>query len=336
MIKPAQIPSLEDRFLEPQGWRWHSFKNRAGAAIRFGSVYPESRIPAAVVVILPGRTEFIEKYFETARDLAAKNLAVWIMDWQGQGKSSRFSGVAPEHGHAPDFEVHVEDLHQFILGYVKHACVHPDVGRIPMVMLAQSMGGNIGLRFLHKYPGMFECAVLCSPMLGLLDTKKFPRALLMPLVETLNAFTGWMFAPGQKKWNAKERKKMGAALTSDETRAGVHDAWMRVDPALRMGGVTCGWLYHALTSCQKLEATDFLKVIKTPCILTTAGHETLVDNAAIARAAGLLPAARLLEFPESGHEILMETDAVRNAFLDAFHQMIKETIIDRPETLKPF
>ena len=36
------------------------------------------------------------------------------------------------------------------------------------------------------------------------------------------------------------------------------------------------------------------------------------------------------------HEILMEKDAIRNDFIDRFYALIKESIIDRPETLKPF
>ena len=327
---------LEDRFLEPKAWRWHSFKNKSGAMVRFGSVYPESRIPSAVIVILPGRTEFIEKYFEISRDLAAKNLAVWILDWQGQGKSGRFKRVREGRGHSVDFDVHVEDLHQFILGYVKHACVHPDVGRIPMVMLGQSMGGHIGLRFLHKYPGMFECAILCSPMLGLKAVANMHPLVRNVISGTMNLLCGKGFAFKQKPWCAQERKNCGPSLTSDEARAHVHDAWMEADPALRVGGVTFGWLYHALKSCTKLHDEAFLKEITIPCILTTGGREDLVVNDDIARAAKIIPKARLLEFPESGHEIMMEKDESRRPFLEALHALIKETIIDRPETLKPF
>ena len=329
-------PDLEPRFLEPKGWRWHHFKNKAGAALRFGSVYPESRIPSAVVVILPGRTEFIEKYFELAAELASKNLAAWILDWQGQGKSPRPLKKYPARSHSPDFQVHVDDLHAFILGYVKHACVHPDVGRIPMVMLANSMGGNIGLRYLHKYPGMFECAAFSAPMLGLTATAAYPSFILRPLTLFMHLVASSSYAFGQKDWNPRERIDAGAALCSDPVRGAVHDTWLKADPALQMGGVTFGWLYHALASCRILQDEKLLQSITTPCLLAAAGHDNLVDNAAILRAAKIMPAAKILEFPDSGHEILMECDSIRERFLEAFYQMIKETVIDRPETLKPF
>ena len=41
------------------------------------------------VCIFPGRTEFIEKYFEVVRDLRARGFAVAVLDWRGQGLSDR-------------------------------------------------------------------------------------------------------------------------------------------------------------------------------------------------------------------------------------------------------
>lgn len=331
----AKAPALEERFLEPKGWRWHSFKSRNGVKLRFGSVYPESRIPNAVIVILPGRTEFIEKYFEAARDLTSRNLAVWIMDWQGQGLSQR-PAVHPERGHSPDFEVHVDDLHDFILGYVKHACVHPDVGRIPMVMLAHSMGANIGLRYMHKYPGMFECAALTAPMLGLKSVSCIPYWLALPLAGLLSVIGENKYASGQKPWDPQERVKEGDTLSGDPVRNKLHDTWMGNNPALKVGGVTYGWLYSALLSCRKLQGEKLLKSINTPCVLAVAGKEKLVTNSDISRAARILPNAVLLEFPHAGHEIMMETDEVRDRFFENLYTLVKEKIIDRPETLKPF
>lgn len=336
MTPPTAIPSLEERFLEPAGWRWHSFKNKSGQKIRFGSVYPESRIPDAVVVILPGRAEFIEKYFETAHDMAVKNLAVWIIDWQGQGLSARMAGIKDDRGHCPDFETYVEDLHEFILGYVKHACVHPDVGRIPMVMLGQSMGGNIGLRFLQKYPGMFECAALTSPMLGIKTLVNMPSWLPPVMVPFMGRLFCRMLAYGQKGWNKQDHLSLGVELTSDPVRGAVHDTWMEGQPDLRVGGVTYGWIYEAYKSCRLIMTEDKLKSVQTRVVFTLGGRENLVDNAAIRRAVAFMPNAALLEFPEGGHEVLMEKDEIRNAFLERFYGMIRESIIERPETLKPF
>jgi len=37
------------------------------------------------VCLFQGRAEFIEKYFETVRELRARGFAVATMDWRGQG-----------------------------------------------------------------------------------------------------------------------------------------------------------------------------------------------------------------------------------------------------------
>lgn len=83
------LPDLEDRFLPPAEWRWHIFKNAKGRTLRFGSVFPENKVPEAVVIGLQGLGEFNEKYFELAHDLVKRGIAFWMMDWQGQGKSER-------------------------------------------------------------------------------------------------------------------------------------------------------------------------------------------------------------------------------------------------------
>ena len=41
------------------------------------------------VCMFQGRAEFIEKYFETVRDLQARGFAVATLDWRGQGLSDR-------------------------------------------------------------------------------------------------------------------------------------------------------------------------------------------------------------------------------------------------------
>jgi len=41
------------------------------------------------VCIFQGRAEFIEKYYEMARELRARGFAVATFDWRGQGLSQR-------------------------------------------------------------------------------------------------------------------------------------------------------------------------------------------------------------------------------------------------------
>lgn len=65
-------------------------------------------------------------------------------------------------------------------------------------------------------------------------------------------------------------------------------------------------------------------------------HDSIVSNSAIKHTFNALPNVTLKEYPDSQHEILMETDATRSTFLNDFYHLIQRTIIDKPETLRPF
>src|SRR5438876_9335271 len=66
------------------------------------------------VCVFTGRSEFIEKYFETVRNLRQRGFAVAVMDWRGQGHSSpqlpdRRKGQLESFS---DFEIDVETFMQ--------------------------------------------------------------------------------------------------------------------------------------------------------------------------------------------------------------------------------
>ncbi len=65
-----------------------SIKTPDGVNLRFARWAPPAGRKGTVVV-LQGRAEYIEKYFETVRDLRARGFAVAAFDWRGQGLSDR-------------------------------------------------------------------------------------------------------------------------------------------------------------------------------------------------------------------------------------------------------
>ncbi len=329
MITKSTVPDLEERFLEPVGWRWHSFERAQGRKIRFGSVFPQDSIPDAVIVCLQGLGEFSEKYFELARWCNDNNLAFWTFDWAGQGKSSRYLDN-PQKRHAASFDEDITDLHYLIMEYIKHSSVHPDKGRIPLAMIAHSMGGNIGLQYIDKHPDIFECAAFSAPMTGLKIFEKFPQSLSYAVSLIANILAGKSYAFRNSGW---DKESTDTKLSSDPIRNLIHNKWFEKNSDLVTGGVTFGWLNQAQKSCLKVQKSSDITI---PSIFGIPENENLVDSNMTKKIAARIRSARIIDYPESFHEILMEKDSIRSNYLDNVYQLIKENIIDRPETLKPF
>ena len=98
-------------------------KTRDGVNIRFARWHPPPG-RKGTVCLFPGRTEFIEKYFETIRELRARGFAVAMLDWRGQGLSDRALDD-PFKGHVGDFSEYELDLDVFMREVVLPDCPPP-------------------------------------------------------------------------------------------------------------------------------------------------------------------------------------------------------------------
>ena len=128
-----------------------------GAELRFARWdSPESG--KGTVCVFTGRGEFIEKYFETVRELRSRGFAVATMDWRGQGHSSR-QLPDPRKGHVEDFSDFEIDLETFMQRVVAANCPPP------CFALAHSMGGAILLRSARSGKRWFERTVMVAPMI---------------------------------------------------------------------------------------------------------------------------------------------------------------------------
>ncbi len=309
------LPALEERFTRPDNWRDGEFVNLStGHKIHYAfGMPPASR---GIVVLLPGLSEFSEKYYETARDLLARGFGVWIIDWAYQGRSSRLD-TFPMRRTSDGFETDVQDLHKLISDHIL-----PAANGAPLIMLGHSMGGHLGLRYLATHAGLFKSAILSAPMLGIRQISNIPHFLLSLLLFILRPFYG-RYVPGERDWHEAMRKSDGTDIfSSDPVRDRLHHHWSLHYPELRIGGVTFRWVYEAVRSCRWLMPR--LPKITIPVLLAAAQDDKIVDNAAIARAAALLPAGRMITLPGAHHEIMMERDDVRNRFFEGFDKWVAE------------
>lgn len=300
-------PDLEDRFHAPSGWQWGRFTNAAGRSLRYGWAAPEGA--RAVAVVVGGFREFAEKYFEMMRDLMARDFAVWFLDWRGQGGSERYY-PQPHRPGAAGYDQDVADLHQLITGIIRAEA------RLPRVLFCHSMGGHIGLRYLHDHPGTFACAVMTAPMFEI-NYHGMPRGLARLIAESGSLFgRGGRYIPTGKDWAWDDSFTVEQSLlTQDPVRYLVADRWMRHQGELALGDATVSWLANAMRSIALINRRSYLRAIRTPVLIASPQADEVVDARAHARAAQHLPAATLYPVPGAKHELWMEKDEYRQPWL---------------------
>src|SRR3974390_1944946 len=139
-----------------------AIKTPDGVTLRFARWAPP-RGRKGSVLRLQGRAEFIEKYFETVRDLRARGFAVAAFDWRGQGLSDRLLANRQKR--------YVRNFSQFPtdVGAMREQIVLPDCPP-PIFALGHSMGGAIAIRACHDGSRWFERVVLSAPMIALPQT----------------------------------------------------------------------------------------------------------------------------------------------------------------------
>src|SRR5438445_12947058 len=98
-------------------------KTRDGISLRFARWAPPPG-RKGTVCLFQGRAEFIEKYFETVRDLRARGFAVAMIDWRGQGLSGRALRNSRK-GYVRNFNDYTIDLETFINEAVRPDCPPP-------------------------------------------------------------------------------------------------------------------------------------------------------------------------------------------------------------------
>lgn len=307
---------LDKRFTQPDGWQWRDkVETRSGQFIRMGWIVPANA--KALIVLLPGLSEYCEKYFEVARTLLDRGFAVACLDWRGQGLSWR-QGDRTKRYH-DDFALDVEDARIFIKSI-------PTPADMPRILLAHSMGAHIGLRYMHDYPNEFRCAVLTAPMQGI----NLPGHIdpVLRIIARIIAKLGLReaYLPGGKDWTETAFHNNIQLLTSDPARRDMQFYWMSTQPLLRMGGLTFSWLEQALKSSKLARNKKWLADIETPCLIALSGQEKIVSNRAIKHTVRALKRAELLELNGALHEIMMEQDTHRAQFWAAFDAFVANHI----------
>ncbi len=274
------------------------------------------------VVVCPGRAEFIEKYAEVVRDLLGRGFAVVVIDWRGQGGSSR-PLRNPRKGHVRSFGDYGRDLDAVGAAVLEPACPKP------WFALAHSMGGTV-LAHHARAGGLFDRVVLSAPMLAIAGLRA-PRTAAAVAWAAAALGYGGSFVPSARHRSALPARFEGNALTSDPARHAAMAALGQAAPQLLTGGPTWGWLHAAFRAMAPLLDDEVPRRIAVPFLVVAAGCDRIVDTRATEQFALRLKAGHLIVLPGAEHELLMERDDVRDRFWAAFDAFIPGAAMPRAE-----
>jgi lysophospholipase len=317
--------ALFDEISLPPGAEEHELVALDGVRLRALRWTPPQAL--GTVVLLGGRTEFIEKYAETIADFLARGLAVATLDWRGQGGSERQLGDRLK-GHIDDFALYERDFVVFARECLAE-CPRPWIG------LCHSMGGAIMLRIAHEGRCPFDRLVLTAPMIALYGQAE-PR-WARRLVEALDALgLGGLYAPGGGGRPYGLRPFEGNALTSDPTRYLRFGEVLRAKPALGLGGPTIGWVHAALRLMREFADPDYPRAIPTPILVIASGADRVVDTRCVERFATRLRAGSLIVIDGARHEVMFERDELRELFFKAFDAFALGASRDEPAFTSPY
>jgi len=318
-VSDATVASLSPRLVavpgneSPAGMSCGRLETRDGLALRY-ALAPGPSLSKGTVCILQGRGEFIERYFETVRDLRSRGYTVATLDWRGQGGSARLLRQSWR-GHVRSFRHYDIDLETFMREIVLPDCPPP------FYAIGHSTGGHILLRALRRHR-WFSGAVLSSPFLGLGPAPLPPW--LLRLIAPFFTMTGlgWIAVPGRGRQALVPASFEGNVLTSDRRRFALSARVLETEPALGLGAPTIAWLSAALSSMRELHRLKGERPLTAPVLIVAAGADRVVSTEASRLFARQVPGVAAVVIDHARHELLQERDEFRVQFWAAFDAFI--------------
>lgn len=232
------------------------------------------------------------------------------------------------------FDDYMDDLVYFITTISKEPPAD-----CPVFVLAHSMGGFIAAAAMSRLPLLVQRAVLLAPMLRMKCGMKAVD-YVMPLPQTvtnwitrLSCYAGLGTYHALGWWREKHTDSINLNVyTSSQQQL---DKWLALRltyPHIMATCVTNDWVLQSIRAQRRLAYR--YEFIKTNTLVLSAEHDCMVYNRAMQMFVRQAPHCRLFTVPGSYHEILCETDSIRNASLkvisDFFLQKSDDVALVQP------
>ena len=270
-----------------------------------GNAAPQPNSATKTIVILPGFTEFCEKYSAEVLRFHDKGYNVLIIDWPGQGQSGHF-GRHPLAVHCDDFDHH--------LGALDAVIAAAGLDGHELVLFGHSMGGHLALRYAASRGPWVTGVILSAPMMA-------PPVMPVWLVRLASFILGGVGL-------ARSHPPFHRVLSLDWVRhyrpenvltrnpKGYEDqfVWFDDAPELRRSGPTIGWVSAAYRSCALYTLNpDWLAALDVPVLAFIAGDERVVFAPSTHSSLAQIKNIDTVVFDGARHELTRELPEVTDA-----------------------
>lgn len=261
---------------------------------------------AGTILMVPGRTEYLEKYGAVAAEFARHGYGMVAVDLRGQGLADR--GLRdPRIGHVRHFSDYQHDV-AALVGFATAQAMPK-----PWFVIGHSMGGAIALRAVLNGLDVAG-AVFSAPMWGIaMNPVLRPVAWGLGWAAHRTALNGWITPGTTADTYVRVCDPADNFLTDDPREIATMRAQLDAVPGLDLGGPSVPWLYRALRECADLQRRADPPV---PTLTFLPLRDEIVSKDAMRAMTGRWRGATLVEVPDGRHETMVEIPARRQMFFD--------------------
>lgn len=289
----------------PEGGAAYWVTARDGVRLRVGA-WQSTQSKRGTIFILPGRTEYIEKYGRTITQLSHLGFSTVVMDWRGQGIADR---LMPDRmlGHVEDFQDYQHDV-----AALEQAALALHMPK-PWFILGNSMGACIALRALQNgFPA--QACLFTSPMW---DIKLAPlsRWAVRPLAWITKAIGKKnIYAPTTDNQSYVLKTPFANnRLTQDPDMYAYYTRQTTALPDHQLGGLSLRWLAAALQETRDLMNCPAPNVA---CTTICGSLDELIEYPTVQEYMTRWPNGRFRLIEHARHDLLCETRPIREAVFD--------------------
>ncbi|MEM9049093.1 MAG: alpha/beta hydrolase [Pseudomonadota bacterium] len=252
-----------------------------------------------LALIFPGRTEYAEKYGPLMTRLAGAGFGTAVIDWRGQGLSTR--PRTPLLGHVDRFAAYQDDIAAMLA--LDALSSHPG----PRCLIAHSMGGCIGLRALSFGLGV-QAAVFTAPMWDIALPQRWLRLPARAVARLLNGIGLGLRPAGRLQPYVLHTPFGENDLTSDAAAYQRLIAHLTAHPELGLGSPSLSWIDAAF---REMDALRAMARPSLPVLGFLGSAERVVSGQAIETLFARLPRARLVPLTGARHEAWIEAPEIQ-------------------------